>query len=321
MNITKPITPLVTAALTLTTLSATAQELLDTPTAQDISDTLATALEDTGEPHFTETSDIEFIEPEDTGEETEEILIGDNSDLDPISVSLPQEVSVDDSVQLDNGQHVFVSDGTANDVSVVVEQASDNSVRFATILQTPHDPHRFTYDVGIPANGRIVLNEDGKSGIVVDENDDVLLFIAPAWAVDANGQEIPTHFETSDNELIQVIEPAHTATYPITADPWLGQRLFDKVTKTYKGYTYSTYPSWIGRSLAASAATTYVKIPARRAFWSEAKTKGVPATNKMQDQLYCHIDGFAFFKSSWNLDTWRPDVSYAATLAAGCNPK
>ena len=39
----------------------------------------------------------------------------------------------------------------------------------------------------------------------------------------------------------------------------------------------------------------------------------------LRDQRICHQQ-FAFFKATWNLDEIRPDVSYAATVAAACNP-
>jgi hypothetical protein len=42
----------------------------------------------------------------------------------------------------------------------------------------------------------------------------------------------------------------------------------------------------------------------------------------MRDQLICHEQWVAIWspsKSTWNLDEWRPDVSYAATVNAKCN--
>ena len=39
----------------------------------------------------------------------------------------------------------------------------------------------------------------------------------------------------------------------------------------------------------------------------------------LRDQYICHQQ-FAFLKDRWNLDEWRPDVSYPSTVAAGCNP-
>jgi hypothetical protein len=43
----------------------------------------------------------------------------------------------------------------------------------------------------------------------------------------------------------------------------------------------------------------------------------------MRDQFRCHVE-FARIaepdKPSWNLELWRPDVGYLATVLAQCNP-
>lgn len=40
---------------------------------------------------------------------------------------------------------------------------------------------------------------------------------------------------------------------------------------------------------------------------------------KYRDQLVCHVAN-AWTKRPWNLESWRPNVGYAATVAALCNP-
>ena len=42
-------------------------------------------------------------------------------------------------------------------------------------------------------------------------------------------------------------------------------------------------------------------------------------TDVIENQLLCHVDG-AISKSTWNLEPWRPDVSYLEYLLARCNP-
>jgi hypothetical protein len=42
-------------------------------------------------------------------------------------------------------------------------------------------------------------------------------------------------------------------------------------------------------------------------------------TPGMRDQLVCHVE-FAAAKSAWYLEPARPDVGYASTVAAACNP-
>lgn len=49
----------------------------------------------------------------------------------------------------------------------------------------------------------------------------------------------------------------------------------------------------------------------------------VPSTyeaTKYHDQLVYHWANAGYAKVPWNLDSWRPDVGYAATVAALCNP-
>lgn len=80
-----------------------------------------------------------------------------------------------------------------------------------------------------------------------------------------------------------------------------------------KGMTYKVHPTLAGRlaSLAAHAAFG----------WQDIKNMGVPKHIKYKHQYLCHVDlQVSRFKSTWNLDSWRPNVGYPATLAAGCNP-
>lgn len=77
------------------------------------------------------------------------------------------------------------------------------------------------------------------------------------------------------------------------------------------------YPTDIGRTATGAAARTGA--------WREVVAAASPAadTAAMSDQFSCHWD-FARIaephKSSWNLEAWRPDVGYAATVQAECNP-
>lgn len=43
-------------------------------------------------------------------------------------------------------------------------------------------------------------------------------------------------------------------------------------------------------------------------------------TNGMLDQYLCHAQWASGMKTPWNIEPWRPDVSYAATVAKACNP-
>ncbi|HPY25050.1 MAG TPA: DUF2599 domain-containing protein [Mycobacterium sp.] len=43
-------------------------------------------------------------------------------------------------------------------------------------------------------------------------------------------------------------------------------------------------------------------------------------SQKYRDQLICHVWNAARVKVPWNLDSWRPNVGYNATVLALCNP-
>jgi hypothetical protein len=45
-----------------------------------------------------------------------------------------------------------------------------------------------------------------------------------------------------------------------------------------------------------------------------------PLTGTLEDQFDCHAELAPPNKSSWNLDTWRPDPGVLATMNDGCNP-
>ncbi|MEV6769562.1 DUF2599 domain-containing protein [Nocardia sp. NPDC051030] len=58
--------------------------------------------------------------------------------------------------------------------------------------------------------------------------------------------------------------------------------------------------------------------------WQEVLTLAPDAdTPGMRDQFLCHWDWARIVapnKTSWNLEPWRPDVGYQATVNALCNP-
>lgn len=60
--------------------------------------------------------------------------------------------------------------------------------------------------------------------------------------------------------------------------------------------------------------------------WSKLKSKHSGHSKwknagGMEDQYNCHYNTIGSAKNPWNLEPARPNVSYAATVAAACNPK
>lgn len=260
---------------------------------------------------------------------TQKILLSSAEDTSAtIAITLPEEADVNPGVESGDGM-VSYSSMKDSGVSVVAEAPDGNSVRLNTVLESAEAPNTLTYHLDLPDNAVLTLNEDGS--IAALDGDTWLAGVAAPWAKDANGNDLPTHYELVGNgSFSQVIETNDTTAYPVVADPWLGISLVKKTAWTYnsksKGYTLQVYPSTWGRSAGGTVPTSVAYVAMRLAFWNEVKAKTSGSreeTPSMRDQMYCHIDVVrlrAPNKTSWNLDTWRPNVSYAKMLAEQCNP-
>ncbi len=103
-------------------------------------------------------------------------------------------------------------------------------------------------------------------------------------------------------------------TSPVAAAPLYVERV--QWVDTAKGRTLRVYPSAAGRAAASTAAGT--------AAWAEVVAAAPGAdTASLHDQFRCHWELARLFepaKPSWNLEQWRPDVGYRATVDAECNP-
>ncbi|MCH9816421.1 MAG: DUF2599 domain-containing protein, partial [Actinomycetia bacterium] len=56
--------------------------------------------------------------------------------------------------------------------------------------------------------------------------------------------------------------------------------------------------------------------------WRQAVAMGVADRANLEDQFRCHpLSVIARAKSSWDLETWRPNVGLSRTMLAGCNPQ
>ncbi|MBF6089693.1 DUF2599 domain-containing protein [Nocardia cyriacigeorgica] len=103
-----------------------------------------------------------------------------------------------------------------------------------------------------------------------------------------------------------------------TIDPYAGQPLIDNVvwTENIDGPRLLVHPTPAGRR------TTFPGSEERA--WQEVLAQSPEAGSPgMRDQFICHWDWARIVapdKPSWNLEPWRPDVGYLATVEARCNP-
>jgi hypothetical protein len=228
-----------------------------------------------------------------------------------IEIGLPSAKLADDAKPLSTGAVVYDNNDGSATVPVV---KTDGSVSINTTIAGPDAPTVYRYPITVPDGGMLRLNDDGSVS-VVDVNGSYTSGFSPAWAKDATGMAVGTHYELDGNTLIQVVD--HTTsgvTYPVVADPWFGFATIDHVH--WSGGTLEVYPTWWGR---------HTGVAARWAAWGEVVKKAPSANHdNMRDQFFCHWDVVRLVapnKASWNLDNWRPNVGYWATVRANCNPQ
>ena len=134
-------------------------------------------------------------------------------------VGLPSDLSLASGRAAADGTVVYQSD--SSDASAAVQALDDGDVRLQTVLHDESSQQEFTYTF----SDQIVLTESAHGAVLVTEEAPgvsiTLAEVEPAWAFDANGQEVSTHFEIDGNHLTQVVTPAAGVAYPVVADPRL----------------------------------------------------------------------------------------------------
>lgn len=197
---------------------------------------------------------------------------------------------------------------------------NDGSLQIATILESKRAPERYAYEIDVPEGSSLVPMED--SVVIKDAAGNFEGIFIPPWAKDSAGKKIPTHYEVEGNTLVQVVDHKSMAnvSYPIVADPWLGRDLISwwSVSFAGRGYTLNVGPTQAGRG----SNLPYMLW----AHSSELRTKmGSNAhyfTDTIQQQFYCHVVGQKFSPGTYNMESWRPFVSWSLQLDPldRCNP-
>lgn len=238
-------------------------------------------------------------------------------------VSLPSNAGNYDNAKVAaDGSIVYTHLQQDTDVAV---QSFDDSTRILTVLNGTDSPSEYNYHINIPTGGKIIKDDNGGI-LVLDNRGSLIGGFATPWAVDRDGNPVPTHYEVRENTVVQVVEHLANSNihYPVVADPWLYLDLISSATwvKNKQGYTLAVSPTLWARSLMGVAISYSVGVAGWNELYSKYKNKGLN-TNLvgMRDQYICHQQAVVtMFKSTWNLDEWRPNVGYWATVKALCNP-
>ena len=208
------------------------------------------------------------------------------------------------------------TDSTVEDIA--------GSVKISMITKTATAPRKFSFPLTLPAGSTLRLQRDG-SVIALTKTASGTRYVAGVkapYAYDAAGKAVATRFHVSGTTLTQTISPSTHAVYPIGSDPWLGKDLIDHATWVYhsEGFTLQVTPTswqryWNGYWPGSAGWNE---------LYSKYRDRGLNTNlGGMRDQYICHVQIVSVRapnKATWNLDEWRPDVSYLQTVNSSCNP-
>ncbi|UXM92853.1 DUF2599 domain-containing protein [Paenarthrobacter sp. JL.01a] len=224
-----------------------------------------------------------------------------------IKVSLPFAGEAASAKEVLSGVVAYDNDNGSTTVPVV---KNDGSVQIMTVINNSEAPSAYTYRIGLPPGSSLASESDGSVSVLAPDGSRIGAF-APAWAKDAHGADVSTHYEVTGTTLVQVVDHSSAnIAYPVTADPYLG---IDLISSAYwSGRTFVVTPTWWARANGNSPLM-------HQALLSEFCSKyGSACNTQMWWQLACHAQ-FAPFKATWNLDSWLWRDSYYAYIANLCN--
>lgn len=242
-----------------------------------------------------------------------------------LSVEMPQEalginLPVEHSGMNEssgNSEPISWEDGDGVTFTPLVTPEGD--VQINTIIPDADAPQRYAYDLNIPDYSSV--EEHGGAPLFLDADGNMIAGLAPAWAVDATGRSIPTHFEIEGKTVTQVVEFTEGTQFPVVADPFLGKNLFKSIGTKYGKY-YGVYTDVVTLNLSTWGWAVYSGagggvpgVAAGQAIlntngWNEALAKGGKVKNQllskksMRQQFSCHALG-AIAAGTWELETFR----------------
>jgi hypothetical protein len=231
------------------------------------------------------------------------------------SIQLPFSSNASSVEVVDEG---FVSYDNRNFSSTAAVLKQDGSLQVLSIIESSTAPISYEYSFALP-EGAAIIRSGG--GLLIINADGLVAAVAPAWALDAEGQEVPSHYVVSGQTIIQIVDHrSEDYSYPVVADPWIGIALFSSISVD----TYQRQPrvnldlsawGWLVWTGAAQGGGLFGfgsgQAILNTAGWDEAWGKGGSIRSALdkpsqREQFSCHALG-AIAAGTWNLEKFRPN--------------
>ncbi|MFP9130242.1 DUF2599 domain-containing protein [Niallia sp. BSM11] len=292
---------------------------------------------------------IEDVETSDYKENRDSIISEEEEysaeiDFDKSSIEFTDEDGNSIEISLDDEELEFKEndDGTIvyeneDEDYQVKNQILDGGFRQIYTLESEESPKEFKIDIELEKN-QYLVEEDGLY-YVKDDKGEIIFSIGKPWAVDNEGDFIESQYTLKDNAIYQTVEYTGDS-YPLQADPLFCSDTINNTDSKYFGNSssgkFSVYTRTCAKLFVTSSYVlgspltgTFASTVIAKDMWSEvtadANFKKSIASSKhgrMKDQFICHaINPGTVWKTSWNLEPWRPDKSLLNTYLDACNPK
>lgn len=154
------------------------------------------------------------------------------------------------------------------------EEILSDGIRSLIEIEDESAPSEYLYETEISQATRFEVQTDG--GVVGYSSDSSITVILPApWAMDAEGDEVPTRYKIAGDDIIQVVEFDSESQFPIVADPvWfipvvIAGRFIGQVA--VRAASRAAARAAAARAAAAAAAKRVVKTVSGRITSTAAK--------------------------------------------------
>lgn len=186
---------------------------------------------------ITKTNDMYIAEGTDMNVEIpvsgEKSVVLDVKEGDNIVMNLPDDVADEEGVLTDNGTVVYnpFDENVAVSVQALQEKQDGEifeSVKTLVTIESFDAPKAYNFDFDLPEGYRLVRDYDYDDGyddddcgqiFIIDNHNEIICTIDPAWAKDANGKSVDSHYKIDGSTLIQVVEFNENTAFPVVADP------------------------------------------------------------------------------------------------------
>jgi len=116
---------------------------------------------------------------------------------------------------------------------------SDGTVQINTVIDNANAPKRYDYPIDVPDGAALAQDTNGTVAVVAPDGSPLRVF-GEAWAKDANGEAVPTHYEVHGTTLTQVVSFTEATPFPVVADPSTGQYSYNCILQNGSNYWLPT---------------------------------------------------------------------------------